>query len=417
MTTTIIDRPRKQPTAYYRKLAATRGARWRHIERDYHAWKQQDKADRDLDEMIRREVWNNYRGDLPDYRWRTGLQHKFRQSFAEGDYTSIPNFDDVARCMAESYPGHFGYHAGMDEESTDDHARLLFDYLQRPPLKRRPAHDVLLELIDKHARREPEPESTFDVDELESTPDRLDMIRANVPPRPKRERGQPAAIGFVELATNIGALCLTAKEALDPTRGGSAQDRDGSQHIKIVPTESPDHVIAVATNGKAVAIVQCAGQVDREHLLPGPIVPRNGARPSAPMVAALDGDKWITGKGVVCGRLSDDFCQFPGLALNLDDRAEAFSVCIDDLVKMGKALGAKRLAFYVPPGDANESPKSIAVMGADPEAAVGYGMLISQPDHLPSGAEFAAAAGRMLGMGDPDTMALDAFLASCPDPA
>lgn len=403
MTTTIIDRPRKQPTAYYRKLAATRGARWKHIERDYHHHKDQQTADLRTDREIRERVWNHYRGDLPHWKWRTGLQHKFRRSFGEGDYDSIPGFDDVARSIAREFPGQFGHvsefsngYGDSEKQSDYDHARLLYDYLKQPPLKARPAHDVLLELIEKHARREPEPETSFDVDELESTPDRLAMVRANVPPRPKAERGQPPAIGFVELGTNIGALCLTAAESLDPKRGGTAQDRDGSQHIKIVPTDDPNQVIAVATNGKAVAVVQCAGQVDRQHLLPGPIVPRNGAKPTSPLVAALDGDKWITGKGVVCGRLNDEFCQFPTLAMNLDDRAEAFSLDVVDIVKMAKALGAKRLAFYVPPGD--NADKSIAVMGADPEAAIGYGMMIGQPDHLPTGSEFAAAAGRMLGM-------------------
>lgn len=400
----LTDRPIRQPMKYYKALAMTRRAKWPNVLRDYHRWKDQDRADRLEDESIRRRAWDAYRAGEPAHQWRKGLQRKFARSFGDGDYDSIPGFDTLARDMAYEWPGHFGAPSGDYEGQADcDHARLLFDYLARPPLNRRPCHDVLLELIDKHARRQAAPEASFDVDEIEAAPDKLALARAYRSAREPQAK-QPPARAFVEFPSNIGVLCLTDKQSLDPTIGGTGPEaaaaRDGSKYVQLWPSTEPGKIFAVATNGKAVAMIQCTGYVDGPRLVPPAIAPKSGAKTLKPAIAVLDGDHWQTDKGIKCGRASESYVTFPELTIGVDSRAEGFSLEVDDIVKLAKALGAKRLGFYPAPGDANESPKLIAVLPMDPGAAIGAGVLVSQADYLPTAEEFASCLRYTLGMPD-----------------
>lgn len=390
----------RKTKAYFRRLAATRGVRWKRVEREYFHWRDQERADRLQDERLRRAVWNHYRGDRPEHAWRNGLQRLFRHEFTDGDHTTIKDWDTLARDLAYEYPALIGAPPDYDErrDFEPDWSAALFEYIKRPPLKRPPIDEVIERIIDEHAQSTHKPDVSFDVDDIEAETDRLDLPRLTATDSTKPRQLPPAA-GFVEFATNIAALCLDYKQATDPANGGTAEQREGSCFVQLTPTEDAGRVYATATNGRAAALVQCTGQLDRSRLCPATVAPKSGAKADRPVTAAIDRDRWTNSKGVQAGRVADGLVEFPGLRVGVDNRAEPFCVDIDDLVKLAKALGTKRLGFYPAPGDPNEGePKLIAVLPMDPESAVGAGMLVHQPCHMPTAQEFADALDHMLGI-------------------
>lgn len=119
-----------------RQQAKDNGINWATVLEIYAELRAFEQAERDYDAEIRLACWlpYSYNADCNRF-WRVGLSNRFPRAFAEGDYTLIPRFDEVADQVRMQFP-------------QFDTTEKLWDYLTRDFVRMTPRVKLLQQAMD-----------------------------------------------------------------------------------------------------------------------------------------------------------------------------------------------------------------------------------------------------------------------------